>query len=53
MTKGHHHHFTDDGINVNYCTHDDGSGEICPIAQDKEFGKIGEFIVIKGQGYVK
>lgn len=47
----HFHHFTDEGINVNYCTHLINR-KICPIAQDRTSGRIGKFIVVNGQGVV-
>ena len=47
----HFHHFTDEGININYCTHI-VNGQICPIAQDKKTRKIGKFTVVNGQGVI-
>ena len=50
----HHHSFTDEGINVMYCTKGvkGKKGEICPIAKDKKTKRIGKFIVINGQGMI-
>ncbi len=48
----HFHHFTDEGININYCTHLMDNGNICPIAQDRETRKVGKFIIVRGQGVI-
>lgn len=48
----HRHRFNDDGINLLYCSSQTNDGCICPIAKDKETGKVGKFVVIKGRGYI-
>ena len=49
--SNHRHKFKDDGINIIYCVNDN-NGKFCEFAKDKETGKVGKFVVIKGQGFI-